>query len=233
MTKRIWDIVFNLRGDVNGQTFDMNGSGVGDTSVGTCELHLKAAPNFPVAFDPVTCPFICSHPTSSFCAQPLGALADFTGITGGEYAVDPARHGVIRNAQGETVLDLEVTGRTYISNGKLISENTMRGFSRVPRMARNVTPARDYILPSRAGEATGLVRFKMVSQEGDEFDGVTVVPYRWTNGRRLEVPLVRDVTELIVEWNGGREVSAYYRLSIAPLTEIKVPVPEFAAHKVA
>jgi hypothetical protein len=217
------DIEFKLRGEVNGQTFDMNGFGLGDSSTGTCELHLKAEPNFPAGFDAVSCPFICSHPTSSYFAQPLGSDGGFAGITGGQYAVSPARHGVIRNAQGETLLDLQVTGRTYLRDGKLVSENTMRGFSRLPRMEKNVTPSRDYILPSRAGEATGLVRFRMLSRAGEEFDGLTVVPYLWTNGRSLESALVRNVDEVIVEWNGGREVSAYYRLTIAPLAEIAVP----------
>jgi hypothetical protein len=215
------DIEFKLRGEVNGQTFDMDGYGLGDASAGTCELHLKAAPNFPDGFDPVSCPFICSHPTSSFFAQTDGD--GFAGLTGGNYAVSPARHGLIRNSKGETLLDLTVTGRTYLQNGKLVSENIMHGFSRLPRMEKNVTPSQDYILPAKAGQATALVRFQMLSKAGEEFDGLTVVPYRWTNGRSLNTILVRNVSEVIVEWNGGREVSAYYRLSIAEASGIVVP----------
>jgi hypothetical protein len=216
------DIEFRLSGKVNGKTFDMNGVGVGDASSGICELHLKAEPEFPTGFDPVSCPFICSHPTSSYFAQPLGCDSGFAGVTGGEYAVSPARQGVIRNTRGETLLDLRVTGRTYILNGKLVSENEMHGLSNLPRMDRNVTPSRDYILPSRAGEATGLVRFKMVSRTNEEFDGLTVVPYHWKSGHNLENVLVRNVDEVIVEWNGGQHVSAYYRLSITPMTQIAV-----------
>jgi hypothetical protein len=216
------DIEFRLRGEVNGQTFDMNGYGLGDCATGTCELHLKAAPSFPVGFDPVSCPFICSHPTSSYFAKPTGT-ADFASVTGGDYRVSPARHGVLRNSKGETVLDLQVTGRTFIDGGKLIVENTMTGISTLPPMERNITPMRDYLVPSAAGEATGLVRFKMVSKAGEKFDGVTVVPYRWSNGRSLETALVRDVADVIVEWNGGNEVSAYYRLTISALTGLSVP----------
>lgn len=213
------DIEFRLRGEVNGQTFDMNGYGLGDASAGTCELHLKASPAFPAGFDPVSCPFICSHPTSSFFARPVAGECDFSATTGGDYAVKPARHGTLRDARGQIVLDLTVTGRTYVSNGKLISENLMRGTSNLPRMAKNVTPSRDFILPSRAGEATAVVRFKMLSQAGEEFDGITVVPYRWASGRTLALPLVRNVADIIVEWNGGPEVSAYYRIDLAPLTQ--------------
>lgn len=219
------DIQFLLEGEVNGQAFSMNGLGVGNVASGVCELHLAAAPNFPNGFDPVSCPMICSHPTSTYFAQAHGC-GGFAAVTGGEYEVRPARQGLIRNAKGETLLDLQVTGRVYVRNGKLVSENTMRGFSRLPRMERNVTPLRDYILPSGAGEATGLVRFKMVSRSGEEFDGLSVVPYRWKSGRHLDTALVRNVDEVIVDWNGGHQVSAYYRLSIAPLTEIAVPFLE-------
>jgi len=217
------DIEFKLSGEVNGQVFDMNGYGVGDASQGTCELHLKGDPSFPVGFDPISCPFICSHPTSSYFAEPVAGCDGFASITGGSYAVNPARHGMIRNPQGETLLDLKVTGRTFVQNGKLISENVMRGFSHLPRMEKNVTPSRDYIVPARAGEATAIVRFQMLSQAGEEFDGLTVVPYRWSNGRSLNSVLVRNVDDILVEWNGGREASAYYRLSIAPTDVVTMP----------
>ena len=213
------DVEFLLQAEVNGQRFQMNGTGKGDSNKGTLELHLKADPVFPPGFDPVTCPLICSHPTSSFFAAPRDEDSSFALLTGGCYSVDPARHGTLANSKGQELLDLRVTGRTVVTNGKLTTTNMMQGTSLMPRMARNLTPMRDYILPAGAGAATGIVRYQMVAMDGEVFDGQTVVPYRWQGEATLERPLVRLVESIDVHWNGGREVSAYYRLAIAALSE--------------
>lgn len=214
------DVLFLLRGRVNDQAFEMNGRGVGDADAGTLELHLKSEPGFPKGFDPVSCPLICSHPTSTFFARETVGGCSLASASGGQYSVDPAREGVLRDASGRELLRLQVTGRTAVDDGgRVVSENVMTGISLLPRMARNVTPVRDYIIPGEGREATAIIRYKMLTMDGAELDGQTVVPYRWDGGRPLEQPLVRLVHSIDVHWNGGDTVSAFYKVSVAPLYE--------------
>jgi hypothetical protein len=212
------DIEFRLSGVVNGKAFEMNGHGVGDAQAGTCELHLQASPEFPRGFDPVSCPLICSHPTSTFFARRLPGTPEFPGIGAKAYDVSPAREGVLRSQSGEELLRLSVIGRTEFG-AKLITTNVMRGTSNLPGLSHNVTPLKDYILPSGPGRATALVRYGLRTEAGETLDGVTTVPYVWTGGAELANPLVRWVESIEVAWQGGRAVSAYYKLSIGTLEE--------------
>lgn len=210
-------IEFRLRADVNGVVFRMDGQGVGNAREGTCTLHLQAFPRFPEGFDPISCPMICSHPTSSFFSRAVIAGTDFASIAQPSYEVQPARLGVIYNGKREEVLNLRVSGRVRLENGRLVSEHTMSGTSKLPPLDKNLTPFDDYVLPSGHGEATALVRFKLLALDGEELDGMTIVPYRWHSGRTLDAPLARRVEDIQVAWDGVREVSAYYRTAIRPL----------------
>jgi hypothetical protein len=212
-------IDFRLRGNVNGESFDMNGHGVGNRSRGTCELHLEAEPRFPEGFDPVSCPLICSHPTSTYFARAELDCVDLAGIAAGPLAVSPARVGMIHNDDGEVLLNLSVTGTVAMVGDRLQVVNEMRGFSRLPRLRRNVTPLRDYILPAGTGRATAVIRYQLETQSGELLDGITTVPYAWTGENDLPEPLVRQVNDIRVEWDGARRVSAYYDVSIAALVE--------------
>jgi hypothetical protein len=210
-------IEFRLHAEVNNQTFDMNGEGIGNAEEGTCSLHLEASPKFPVGFDPVSCPAICSHPTSSFFSRALVEGTDFSTLTEQSYRVEPARHGVLYNASGEEVLNLHVSGSVYMKDGRLISEHQMWGTSNLPPLEKNITPYNDFFVPSRAGEATAIVRYKLLARSGEELDGMTIVPYKWDSGLEMASPLVRRVEDIRVEWDGARLVSAYYRTAIRPL----------------
>jgi len=213
------DVQFLLSGRVNGELFEMNGTGSGDSLQGTCELHLKAEPCFPKGFDPVSCPLICSHPTSTFFARPLIAGQSFAETTEQAYHVSPAREGVVRDCKGRELLRLQVSGHTFVDDKKrLISKNVMSGTSTLPPLARNVTPLRDYIMPAGVGAATALVRYSLITMQGETLDGVTVVPYQWEARTELERPLVRLVEDIQAHWNGRDTVSAYYRVAIAPLS---------------
>jgi hypothetical protein len=213
------DIQFLLSARVNGEEFEMNGTGIGDSSQGTCELHLKADPCFPKGFDPVSCPLICSHPTSTFFARSLRGGPSFAEMAAHAYHVSPAREGVVRDFSGRELLRLQVTGHTFVDDRKrLVSKNVMSGTSTLPPIARNVTPLRDYIMPAGIGSATALVRYSLVTMQGEALDGLTVVPYQWEARTELESPLVRFVEDIQVEWNGRDTVSAYYRVAIAPLS---------------
>lgn len=222
-------IMWRLSADVNGTLFEMNGEGVGNASLGTCELHLEASPKFPSGFEPGSCPLICSHPTSLFFSRPDGA--DFAALTNGSYEIT-GRDGIVTDASGTELLRLKVHSTVHVDNGVFVIENTMRGVSNLPAIERNLTPFDDYIVPA-AGGATALVRFKMLTRDGQILDGVTVSPYKWS-GERLAAPLVRRVEDIRVEWNGRRNVSAYYRTSLRPIHAVtEFLVPEFDGMKLA
>ena len=220
-------IEFRLTARVNESEFEMNGHGIGDQAAGTCELHLTAVPGFPDGFDPVSCPMVCSHPTSLFFSATEPGVESFAQLTEGRYAVDPARDGLLYSSEGELVMRLSVTGNVYIDGDTLISEHAMQGFSRLPRIAKTVTPFDDFLLPGSDGAATGLARYTLLAESGEQLDGITTVPYRWTNGRVLGAPLARKVANVHVDWDGGRTVHAYYETSLhhfAPTVS-----PRFAA----
>lgn len=210
-------IDFRLHAEVNGQSFDMNGEGLGNFETGTCSLHLEASPKFPAGFDPVSCPAICSHPTSSFFSRPVVEGLNLRTVTAESYRVEPARHGLIYDASGEKVLDLHVSGQVYMEEGRLVSVHKMWGTSQLPPLEKNLTPYNDYLVPSSIGEATAIVRYKLLAKSGEELDGLTIVPYKWDSGLALQSPLVREVEDIRVEWDGGRFVSAYYTTTIRPL----------------
>lgn len=210
-------IEFRLHAEVNNQVFDMNGEGIGNVEEGICSLHLEASPDFPLGFDPVSCPAICSHPTSSFFSRSIVEGEDLRTVTASAYRVEPARHGVIYNSRGEKVLDLHVSGQVYMKDGRLMSVHKMWGTSHLPRLEKNLAPYDDYLVPSNKGEATAIVRFKLLAKSGEELDGMTIVPYRWDSGLALRSPLVRHVEDIRVDWDGGRIVSAYYITATRPL----------------
>lgn len=210
-------IDFRLRAHVNGTTFDMNGEGRGDAAEGTCTLELEASPGFPPGFDPVSCPCICSHPTSTYFARPAEPGIGLVAVAGDAYEVSPARNGLIHDAEGEELLRLQVTGRVRREGSRLISEHEMWGESHLPALDHNDTPLDDYYLPGGPGRATALVRFGLVTEEGETLDGITTVPYRWNSRSELPVPLVRRVEDIRVEWDGGPRVTAHYRTVVRPL----------------
>jgi hypothetical protein len=216
-------IEFNLSAEVNGESFEMNGTGVGDRATGTCELHLNAAPAFPKGFDPVSCPLICSHPTSTFFAKPLPSVVDMPLVSRWTYAVSPAREGVIRDAANKEVLRLKVSGRSEVIDRRLIVTSQMKGTSHLPALNRTIAPLDDYILPSGPGRATGIVRYQLETKDGEILDGVTTIPYLWTANTELEWPLVRHIHMIDVAWDGRNTVSAYYRLSVGRLAEANIP----------
>ena len=220
-------IAFRLTAHVNEFEFEMNGHGIGDQAAGTCELHLTAAPRFPDGFDPVSCPMVCSHPTSLFFSATEPGVEGFPQLTDGRYAVDPARDGQLYTNAGELVMRLSVTGNVYVDGETLVSEHAMQGFSQLPRIAKTVTPFDDFLLPGSAGAATALARYTLLTESGEQLDGITTVPYRWTNGRALGAPLVRKVANIHVDWDGGRTVHAYYETSLHHIAS--AVSPPFAA----
>jgi hypothetical protein len=207
-------ISFRLTARVNDAEFEMNGSGIGDQTAGTCELHLTAVPRFPDGFDPVSCPKVCSHPTSLFFAATPPGVTGFGTLTGNDYAISPARDGQLYNAASELVMRLRVTGHVYLDGDTLVSEHSMEGFSHLPRIARTVTPFEDYLLPGPAGTATALSRYTLLTRAGEKLDGITTVPYRWANGLALAAPLARNVANIHVDWDGGAAVHAYYETAL-------------------
>lgn len=210
-------IDFRLQAEVNGESFQMNGEGIGDPKEGTCVLRFEADPKFPKGFDPVSCPCICSHPTSLYFARELIAGTGFPSLTDHSYTVQPARQGIIHGPNGTELLNLRVAGSVKLEGNRLMSIHTMRGTSNLPPLARNLTPVDDYIVPGQPGQATALLRFRLLTQIGLELDGITFVPYKWNSNNRLEAPLLRRIEDLKVEWDGGRYVTAFYRSSIRSL----------------
>jgi hypothetical protein len=213
MSKHI-PIEFRLSADVNGTSFNMNGEGIGTPEDGTCVLHLEVDPYFPEGFDPVSCPCICSHPTSLYFAGGGSVWNKVLEGMGQQFTVQPARVGAIFSPSGEQLLRLEVDGHVSRHGDRVVSVHRMRGFSHLPKLARNLTPVDDVMIPSKEGEATALIRFKLLAEAGEQLDGMTTIPYQWSTPYVLPSMFTRRFESIDVEWDGGRRVSAYYQSSI-------------------
>ncbi len=218
-------IDFRLHAEVNGGTFDMDGHGVGDATTGGCELHLTGSPAFREGFDPVSCPMICSHPTSTYFSRPTCEGESFADVSGHSYSVERARQGNVYDSAGTCLLDLRVTSTVRVVDGRLQSYHEMRGFSHLPRLDRNLIVGDDYIVSAGAGRALAIVPFGLLTIEGDELRGICTVPYELADADARCPVLARTVETLEVDWNGGRDVSAYYRTSIRALTDISSVLP--------
>jgi hypothetical protein len=210
------DIIFRMQCDVNGKSFEMNGTGKGSFEKGTCDLDLTASPSYPDGFDPVSCPLICSHPTSVFFARAGMAGVDWKSLVGEEYRVAPARVGMIYDAQGQELLNLRISSHVRVERGVLVSEHKMKGTSNLPRLVRNITPVEDYVVAGGPGEANATIRFKLLTASGEILDGMTLSPYVW-KGAALPFSLVRTVEDIRVDWDGGARAHAHYRTVLRPM----------------
>lgn len=213
------NIVFRLSATVNGTKFRMDGDGTGDPIDGSCTLRLEASPQFPEGFDPVSCPMICSHPTSLYFSRVESGAVGLADVAGGAYAVRPARRGAIYDQAGRQLLGLEVTSRLHVEGDRLVGEHTMHGHSHLPALSHNDTPLEDHLLPAGDGAATAVARFGLITRDGELLDGITTVPYAW-DGAGLPAALVRTVEHLDVEWDGHRRVVARYRTSLRTLEDV-------------
>jgi hypothetical protein len=198
----------------------MDGRGVGDAGDGSCELHLSATPAFPTGFDPVSCPMICSHPTSSFFSRPMCIGESFADLAGGSFGVSPARQGDIYNEQGEHLAHLEVTSTVERRGEVLISHHEMLGFSHLPPLEQNVLVGDDHIFGAGPGRALASIGFGLLTKTGETLQGMCTIPYQLADSDRVLPVLARTVDYLHVGWDGGPDVSAYYRTSIRALSDV-------------
>jgi hypothetical protein len=203
----------------------MNGRGVGDADDGSCELHLSAKPVFPTGFDPVSCPMICSHPTSSFFSRPLCVGESFADLAGGSYRVLPARQGDIYSEHGDHLAHLEVTSTVAIDNGVLVSHHAMSGFAQLPPLEQNILVGDDHVFSAGPGRALACVGFGLLTKSGERLQGMCTIPYELADADRVIPVLARTVDHLQVDWDGGPQVSAYYRTSIRALSDVASLVP--------
>jgi len=213
-------IDFRLQASVNGAEFEMNGQGIGNAGDGTCELHLAAEPAFPQGFDPVSCPMVCSHPTSTFFSLAENGCESFAQLTDAAYDVEPARDGLVYGVDGELLMHLKVRGSVRIEGDVLISEHVMTGFSKLPPIERTITGFDDYLLPSDAGRVTAVARYGLLTRAGNTLDGITTIPYAWKNGRALAEPMARRVDDIQVDWDGGTQVHAYYQTRLRNIAQV-------------
>lgn len=209
-------IEWSMACEVNGECFDFHAQGRGDLATG--EVALDFAPtDFPTGFDPVSCPLICNAPATIGFARQDETLASLLEVSGGTVSVSPARCGTIFDAAGREVLRLSVASVVFVRDDALTIGNEMKGFSQLPRIAKNFTPVTEYVLPNGPGAALSSIRFKMIAEDGQILTGLTVVPYAWEGDAELPRALARTFELIDVRWDGQRNVSSLQRTSIRPL----------------
>ena len=210
-------ISWKMKSIVNNETFEFHGEGFGDSSTGVCDMQFKST-GFPEGFDPVSCPNICNAPTTSCFAR---TNDDFGGLLElcDAYSVSPSRIGRVHDSEGKELLHLEVTSDVQYLDGRLVVVNEMNGFSHLPPLERNLVPIVDFLIPAGRGEATGVIRFKLLTKSGEVLHGSTVVPYKWTSGKSLPSLLSRRIEAMDVAWDGRNSVSARVQSVWQPFVE--------------
>jgi hypothetical protein len=191
---------------VNEVNFELNGEGIACPATGLNDMQFSAA-GAPEGFDPVSCPMICNVQLTSYVAQPLSDSISLRGQVGSKFSVSPARIGRVHDADGRELLNLQVESELEQRGNQIIVTSRMLGVSRLPKLSHNVAPIKDYIIPVGPGEATGVVRFQLVTETGDTLNGSTLIPYRW-KGEALENILCRQIDRIDVKWNGFSDIHA-------------------------
>ena len=209
-------IEWRMSCEVNGERFQFDGGGHGEARTGTVEMAYEAS-CFPAGFDPVSCPLICNAPATMPFARKDDGNDTLLDIAGGQLSVEPARAGSIYDAKGKQVLSLSVSSEIMEENGNIVIGNKMKGFSRLPALAANITPVEEYIIPNGPGRAISTIRFRLQAKNGEMLTGMTTVPYSWLGGRILEMPLTRRYEMIDVRWDDKVNVTSTIRSALTPL----------------
>ena len=208
-------IEWKMECHVNGESFSFNGDGRGDKSAGTTELWLESS-HFPQGFEPASCPCICNAPLTIGFAQCEGTAPTLWDLAGRRLHVEPSRSASIFSSRGEELLHLTVSSILSIDDDRVQVANEMHGFSRLPKLDRNLTPFDEHIVPIGAGAAMSALRFKLLTASGEILTGLTIVPYRWENDSVLEASIVRRYDAITVERPTETRVHTLVKSSILP-----------------
>jgi hypothetical protein len=209
-------IEWRMQCAVNGESFEFNGTGRGDSARGQVQLNLKTT-GFPDGFEPVSCPLICNAPISIGFARNDDGLDALWNAAGGLLNVEPARVGAVFDSRGAELLRLSVSSVVSVKGDTVIVGNEMKGFSHLPALEKTLAPTDEFIIPNGPGAAISSVRFKMLAKSGEILTGMTLVPYRWEGNRSLQQPIIRRYEAVDVQWDGGFNVVTTVRSVLLPL----------------
>lgn len=213
------DIIWKMNCNVNNSSFSLNGKGVGDSESGLTELLLKAS-SYPEGFDAAVCPFICNVQLATCFARVDGGKNPLLEVAGNHFYVQPARIAVIYDEQGQQLLNIAVKSVLSFVDGQLFTSNEMSGFSNLPEIEKGFTPLTSYILPSLDGEATGVVRYRLLTTSGETLHGLTTVAYAWQGTGSISKPYAHVIETAHVDKEENLNVHIRLRskiLSEAPI----------------
>ena len=190
---------------VNGSNFSFDGTGRGQAEEGTLELSFKPT-DFPDGFDPVSCPCICNAPASILFAGLDVREHPLWRVGSGGLSVAPTRIGVVYDAKGNQLLHLEVSSAMMMKGDRVVIGNQMRGVSRLPKIVRTLTPAREWSHAVCTTEYLSTTRFQLMTAEGEILNGYTTVPFQFATSSETLPDFERVYKSIEVDWDGGRNV---------------------------
>lgn len=214
-------VEWTMQADVNDETFTLAGLGTADLTSGATDLVLSASPRFPDGFDPALSQFMCNFTLAGYTAVPQVEV-------GLRHAVErtlfvrPRRMVDITDASGELVVHLEALTTMTVTDDRIVVTNDMTGFSRLPADVAAVV-GRETLLPEAPGTATGLARYAVELVDGQQLEGLTLVPYRFDRAVMV-TSAVRSLSDQDCQRTSATEVtlraaSRWQELSLRPAAE--------------
>lgn len=189
-----FDIGWELQGDVNGEPFQVSGSGWASTSTGENVLRLEASPRFPEGFDAALSQFICNFVPAGYAAA-SSVETPLRDAVERELFVSPARIARVFDAAGEECVRLEALTAMRVEGRVLRVTNWLSGFS---RLASDVvaTWGHEVLVPAGPMRATGTAHFALRLADGTSLDGLTVVPYRFDRADVMPDFAIRSISQV-------------------------------------
>lgn len=217
-----YEVLWTLHGEVNAETFVMEGGGEADTRLGSTSLHLNIEPRIPAGFDPALSQMICNFVVSGFTAS--GSVeVSLRDVVDRELFIRPARIGRVFDATGEELVRLEALTTMSVAEGLITVTNWMTGFSHLPSPVIEVRGS-ETLVPAAPSRATGVTHFTVRLQDRSQLDGLTVVPYQFDRMGLSVTPAIRSISDVHCERLSDTEVRLNATSEWKPLSVSQVSV---------
>lgn len=196
-------VSWQLHGDVNGTSFEVQGTGIADTTSGATCLDLDVTPSLPAGFDIRMSQRICNFALAAYAAD--GALpVRFRDAVDRTVHIRPSRVIRIFDAAGEEVAELRALTTMTVHDDTIAVVNWMTGYSHLPAAVAHIEGG-EHLVPTDAGAALGVSNFRVRLDNGAELEGLTTVPYRFDRSV-LVTPAIRTISEESCTWSSDTHV---------------------------
>ena len=205
-----------LTGLINDNYLQVSGEGEIDKDAG--EFHLSLKPDrIDSGWDPSVTVLMCCDNLRLYSASMEKCSHELTSFReklsrlsyGGARFPTEHRSGVIQDKHGKPVLNLKAKGFLFVENARasvrtVITEfnSSIQEFGGVREI---ITPYTEIVVPSLNGMAIGISRYRLITNSGEELEGMTKYPYIFNDGFVMRNMLKLNVHKAEVVSEGYRD----------------------------